>query len=89
MNKLKGTIGQTPKLRGQINAPVITQGTGENGATFIPAVSEDGIISWTNNKGLKNPPPVVIKGSKGDDGYTPIKAQTIGQKRTKLKSNPM
>ena len=41
---------------------------GEDGATFIPSVSENGIISWTNDKGLPNPEPVNIKGPKGDDG---------------------
>ena len=30
-------------------------GSGEDGATFIPNVSQDGVISWTNNKGLQNP----------------------------------
>ena len=35
---------------------------GEDGATFIPNVSDDGIISWTNNKNLENPKPVNIKG---------------------------
>lgn len=47
-------------------------GSGENGATFIPNVSTDGIISWTNDKGLANPSPVNIK---GEDGYTPIKGK--------------
>ena len=37
----------------------------ENGATFIPSVSADGIISWVNDKGLTNPTPVNIKGSDG------------------------
>ena len=41
---------------------------GQNGATFYPAVSEDGIISWTNDRELKNPPSVNIKGVKGDKG---------------------
>lgn len=41
---------------------------GENGATFIPSVSEDGVISWTNDGGLENPEPVNIKGPKGDAG---------------------
>lgn len=41
---------------------------GEDGATFTPSVSEDGIISWTNDKGLPNPDPVNITGPKGDDG---------------------
>ena len=35
---------------------------GENGATFTPNVSDEGIISWTNDKGLENPTPVNIKG---------------------------
>lgn len=34
----------------------------ENGATFTPSVSESGVISWTNDKGLENPTPVNIKG---------------------------
>lgn len=39
---------------------------GEDGATFTPSVSTDGVISWTNDKGLPNPPSVNIKG----DPYT-------------------
>lgn len=42
--------------------------SGENGATFIPAVSADGVISWTNDKGLDNPEPVNIKGERGEKG---------------------
>lgn len=60
-------------------------GSGESGATFIPSVSSDGTLSWTNNKGLTNPTPVNITGPQGpagadgrdgwdgDDGYTPVK----------------
>lgn len=47
---------------------VQTVGGGENGATFIPNVSQSGIISWTNDKGLENPTPINIKGAKGDKG---------------------
>jgi hypothetical protein len=52
------------------------------GTTFIPSVSEDGTISWTNNGNLPNPEPVNIKGKDGvdgkngvdgKDGYTPQK----------------
>lgn len=58
---------------------------GEDGATFTPYVDEDGNLSWSNDKGLENPPPVNLKGPKGDpgadgangengaDGYTPQK----------------
>ena len=42
-----------------------------NGVVFIPDVSEDGILSWTNNGNLPNPEPVNIKGIAGADGYSP------------------
>lgn len=32
------------------------------GATYTPAVSEEGVISWTNDQELPNPDPVNIKG---------------------------
>ena len=35
------------------------------GATFIPAVAENGDISWTNDGGLENPQTVNIKGATG------------------------
>lgn len=41
---------------------------GQNGATFTPAVSADGIISWTNDRELPNPEPVNIKGDRGERG---------------------
>lgn len=41
---------------------------GENGATFTPSVDSNGNLSWTNDKGLSNPPTVNIKGPKGDSG---------------------
>ena len=41
---------------------------GVDGATFIPSIDEDGNLSWSNNKGLENPPTVNIKGSKGENG---------------------
>lgn len=31
---------------------------GEEGTTFVPTVSQGGVISWTNNGGLENPPPI-------------------------------
>lgn len=39
-----------------------------NGATFVPEVSEDGLVSWTNDKGLPNPITRDIRGPKGNDG---------------------
>ena len=41
---------------------------GENGATFTPSVSLDGVLSWTNDKGLKNPASVSVKGPMGPEG---------------------
>lgn len=42
---------------------------GRDGATFIPAVDEDGILSWSNNGNLPNPAPANIKGK---DGASPV-----------------
>lgn len=41
---------------------------GSAGATFTPEVSTEGVLSWTNDRGLPNPTPVNIKGAKGDKG---------------------
>lgn len=96
MNALTGEILTLPKMSGYVSTPkslsgnvgaktINIGGKGDDGATFIPSVSADGIISWTNDKDLPNPEPVNIKGVKGDpgengkdgvngkDGYTPIK----------------
>ena len=37
----------------------------ENVNVFVPSVSSDGILSWTNKAGLPNPPSVNIKGKDG------------------------
>ena len=50
---------------------------GENGATFIPFVSDEGIISWTNNKGLSNPESINIKGEDGINGESGINGATF------------
>lgn len=57
------------------NVQTITVGenAGQNGATFYPSVSADGVLSWTNDRGLPNPAPVNIKGNapvRGVDYYT-------------------
>lgn len=39
-----------------------------NGTTFIPSVSADGTLSWSNNGGLPNPDPVNIRGPQGEQG---------------------
>ena len=35
---------------------------GEPGAVYIPSVSADGMLSWTNDAGLTNPAPARVKG---------------------------
>lgn len=39
---------------------------GEDGVTFTPSVSEEGVLSWTNDGGLPNPEPTSIKGPSGE-----------------------
>ena len=52
-------------------------GSGNAGATFTPTVSEDGTLSWTNDKGLPNPAPVNIKGSDADGGLVTLVDRTL------------
>lgn len=99
MNALTGEILTLPKMSGSVSTPkslsgnvgaktINIGGKGDDGATFTPSVSANGIISWTNDKDLPNPEPVNIKGAPGKDGqpgkdgipgqpgkdgYTPIK----------------
>lgn len=79
-SEIKTNIDNTKTFNAKANDAVYVHG--ENGATFYPSVSNVGVISWTNNKGLDNPTPVNIKGKdgangkdgvNGKDGYTPIK----------------
>jgi hypothetical protein len=37
---------------------------------FMPHVSSEGVLSWTNNAGLENPEPVDIRGPQGTTGAT-------------------
>jgi hypothetical protein len=66
-NGSKGSVGeQGPK--GDKEDPGVNGKDGADGATFTPSVDSAGNLSWTNNKGLTNPPTVNIKGPKGDKG---------------------
>lgn len=62
-----GTAGQVLKKKTDADGDY-EWGDGVDGTTFTPSVSEDGIISWTNDGGKENPAPVNIKGQKGDSG---------------------
>lgn len=46
-----------------------------NGATFTPAVSTDGTISWTNDGGLPNPQPVSL----GALAFNPALAAVVSE----------
>lgn len=79
-SQILAMIGQTDDLATEdntslvaaINEAAMSGGNsgepGKDGATFIPAVSSDGILSWTNDKGLDNPESVSIKGQQGEKG---------------------
>ncbi len=43
---------------------------------FLPSVSEEGVISWTNRAGIENPPSVNIKGPQGVQGLQGPKGDT-------------
>lgn len=48
----------------------------ENVNVFIPSVSQDGVMTWTNKAGLANPAPVNVKGERGEKGEQGIKGDT-------------
>lgn len=50
----------------QLSGPGLPGEDGTNGATFIPSVSDDGVISWTNDGEKENPDPVNIMGPQGN-----------------------
>ena len=43
---------------------------GPEGPYFLPSVSAEGVLSWTNNGGLENPSPASIRGPQGEQGAT-------------------
>ena len=55
---------------GPAGADGATGAQGPAGTTFTPAVSADGVLSWTNDGELENPDPVNIKGPQGPQGQT-------------------
>ena len=53
----------------------------ENVNVFVPSVSSDGILSWTNKAGLPNPPSVNIKGKDG--------GVTVDEELSSTSTNPV
>jgi len=77
MGALEASFGTAPVLTAAFDSGAAAAGlsaavegpfAGRDGATFTPAVGEDGTLSWTNDKGLENPAPVNIMGPAGADG---------------------
>lgn len=52
------------------------QNIANNVNVFLPSVSEEGVISWTNEAGIENPPSVNIKGPQGVQGPAGAKGDT-------------
>lgn len=64
---------------------------GATGTTFTPAVSSEGVISWTNDGGKENPQSVNIKGPQGETGATgpsDVRFNNITQSIVNFDSNP-
>lgn len=79
-----GDPGHTPAITAQKVGKVVTfyvdgvavvtvsdGADGATGTTFTPSVSEEGVISWTNDGGKPNPAPRNIKGDPGK-GVIPV-----------------
>lgn len=61
-------IGGTVEILFGVGPQGLEGDRGPRGYFFTPTVSEEGVISWTNDGNLPNPEPISIKGPKGDKG---------------------
>lgn len=68
--KMNVTFAQTDMEIRPAFGVAVQSGGGSDEVIFIPCVSGDGMLSWTNNGGLPNPETINIKGK---DGYTPVR----------------
>jgi hypothetical protein len=78
--QILGKIGDLSKLITRNKQTLVAainevkgQGGGGSGLYYIPSVSEDGVLKWTNNGSAPNPMPVNIRGPAGADGYSPVR----------------
>ena len=84
MNTTSGKVGGLPKVSAKVgtkkavgaNIDKKVINIGKDGTTFIPNVSEGGVVSWTNTGGLPNPDPVNITGPQGPKGDRGEKGDT-------------
>ncbi len=58
---------QKTSLVAAINSVTVSGGAG---VIFFPEMSEDGVLSWSNDGGLENPDPVDLTGPQGEKGET-------------------
>jgi hypothetical protein len=65
-----GDSAAHPDIRAMIGSGGGSSTPGEDGATFTPSVSPDGLLSWTCDQDLEVPAPVQIKPVKGVDYNT-------------------
>lgn len=59
-DSLKNSLGPCISASGSLAVSMYP--AGEKGVTFMPSVSEEGIISWENDGGMINPDPINIHG---------------------------
>lgn len=64
------TASIAPVYGGTLGNELSFQAKIPRGVTFTPSVSDDGIISWTNDGNLADPEEKSIKGQKGDTGVS-------------------
>lgn len=64
------TANITPVYGGTLGNELSFQAKIPRGVTFTPSVSDDGVISWTNDGNLADPEEKSIKGQKGDTGVS-------------------
>lgn len=69
------------KITGKVNYKEVLKG--DNGYTFEPHVTTDGVLYWSNNGNLPNPLPVNIKGKNGDMAQE-VKMSNINESINKL-----
>jgi hypothetical protein len=64
-----GPAGE-PGPQGPQGTPGRDGADGQDGATFTPALSSEGVLSWTNDGGRENPAAVNVRGPQGPKGDT-------------------
>ncbi len=66
--EMEQALGYLSEAKSAAERALETAEAVENGATFVPFVSVDGTLSWSNDKGLDNPESVNLMGPKGEAG---------------------